>query len=161
RVLAVSPVALEPMAQILLYSAPTADILSQDMFVSRRLTVPLATVQQHGLGYAALVGAAVSIDVITEWNPDNIRWLGNVASVLHDRAVREHGLRRRSPVAASAVPQSRYGQRTAAELALMPEDRWLEHKETYTHDIKTNEKNVELAKVCLDRVFAFWNSDGG
>jgi len=100
QVLALAPVALQPHGSVLLWSAATTDVLSQDHFVDQSRRTPLATAARHGLGYAALIAAAVSPDIVTSRNPDNIRWLCNVATALHERAAQERQLRAASPAAA-------------------------------------------------------------
>lgn len=160
-VLAVSPVALEPRGSVLLWSAPTAGVLSQDYFVDLGRTTPLATVAQHGLGYAAVIAAAVSDDMVTSRHPGNIRWLCNLASIMHERAARGARLRQARPAKAPRTGTGPYGGRPAAELAALPEDRFLEHKQTFAWDIRTKQKSKELSDGVLDRVCSFWNTDGG
>jgi len=161
QVLAMSPLALEPSGQVLLWSSPTADVLSMDYFVDQHRTTPLATVAQHGLGYAAVIAAAVSSDVITGRNPANIRWLCNVASIMHERAARERQLRQPRSTGRRLAAIGRHGERSAADLAALPESKFLEHKQTFAFNIRTKQKDNALADAVLDRICSFWNTDGG
>jgi hypothetical protein len=161
QVLASNPVALDPRGQVLLWSASTADVLSQDHFIGRGRTTPLATAAQHGLGYAALIAAAVTSDAVTGRSPANIGWLCNVASVMHERAARQRRLRRASPAARRPAKTGPNGERAAAELATLPESRFLEHKQTFASNIRTKQKDNALSDTVLDRICSFWNTDGG
>jgi Putative DNA-binding domain len=161
QVLVMGPLALEPRGQVLLWSAPTADVLSQDYFIDQGRTTPLATAAQHGLGYAAVIAAAVSSDVITDRNPANIRWLRNIASIMHERAARERRLRQASPAARRPGGIGPYGERSAAELATLPESKFLEHKQTFAFNIRSRQKDNALSDAVLDRICSFWNTEGG
>jgi Putative DNA-binding domain len=161
RVLAVSPVALGPQGQVLLWSAPTATVLSQDYIKAQGRTAPLATVARHGLGYAAVMAAAVSSDMVTDRNPGNIHWLCNVAALMHERAVLERGLRHGGRTAPRARPRCPYADRTAAELATFPESKFLEHKQTFAFNIHTRQKDTALSDSVLNRICSFWNAEGG
>lgn len=161
QVLAMAPVALEPRGQVVLWSPPSADLLSMDYFTNNGRLTPLATAERHGLGYAVLIGAAVSFDVVTDRNPANIRWLHNLATILHERSALETQLRRGRTRASSSDSRSPNKHRTAAELAALPEGKFLEHKQTYAYDIRTRQKNPKLSDAVLDRICSFWNSEGG
>jgi hypothetical protein len=161
QVLAMLPVALEPRGRVLLWSAATADVLCQDFVVSEGQTTPFATAAQHGLGYAAVIAAAVSSDAVTSRNPGNIRWLCNLAAVLHDRAALERRLRHARRVATGAVGRGPNVGRSAAELATLPESKFLEHKQTFAFNIHTKKKDTALSDAVLDRVCSFWNTEGG
>jgi hypothetical protein len=161
QVLAMAPVALEPRGRVLLWSAPTADVLSQDYFIDQGRTTPLATAARHGRGYAAMIAAAVSSDVITGRNPANIRWLCNVAAVLHERAALERRLRQVSPAVPRADARGPYGEWSATELATLPESKFLEHKQTFAFNLHTKRKDNALSDAVLDRICSFWNTDGG
>jgi hypothetical protein len=161
RVLAMAPVALGPQGQVLLWSAPTATVLSQDYIKDQGRTTPLATAARHGLGYAAVIAAAVSFDMVTDRNPANIHWLCNLAAVLHERAALERGLRRGGQAAARASARCPYGERTATELTTLPESKFLEHKQTFAFNIHTKQKDTKLSDAVLDRICSFWNTEGG
>jgi hypothetical protein len=161
HVLAEAPVALEPRGRVLLWSAPTAGVLSQDRYIDRGRTTALATASRHGLGYAAIVAAGVSSDLITQGNPGNIRWLCNVVAVLHERAALERRLRGSSTATSRPGARGPHGERSASELAQLPEDKFLEHKQTFAFNIRTKQKDSVLSDAVLDRICSFWNTEGG
>lgn len=161
RVLAIAPVALESRGQVVLWTASTATVLAQDSVTDAGRTTPIATAGHHGLGYAVLVAAGVSPDVVTDRNPANITWLRNLVTVLHDRATHERRLRHASRPAAHASTRSPYSERTAGELAMLPENKFLEHKQTFSYNIHTKQKDAKLSDAVLDRVCSFWNTEGG
>jgi hypothetical protein len=165
RVLAIAPVAVESRGQVVLWTATTGTVLSEDFFedffTDGGRTTPIATAGHHGLGYAVLVAAGVSPDVVTDMNPANITWLRNLATVLHERATLERRLRGASRPVASAATRSPYSERTAAELATLPESKFLEHKQTFSYNIHTKKKDPELSDAVMDRVCSFWNTEGG
>jgi Putative DNA-binding domain len=161
RVLAMAPVALGPQGQVLLWSAPTATVLSQDYIADQGRTTPLATAARHGLGYAAVIAASVSFDMVTDRNPANIRWLCNLVALLHERATLERRLRHGGQGATRASARGPYGERTAAELATLPESKFLEHKQTFAFNIRTKQKDTKLSDAVLDRICSFWNTEGG
>jgi hypothetical protein len=161
QVLALAPVALQPHGSVLLWSAATTDVLSQDHFVDQSRRTPLATAARHGLGYAALIAAAVSPDIVTSRNPDNIRWLCNVAAALHERAAQERQLRAASPAAADHRGRGPHAERSACELAKLPESKSLEHKQTFAFNIHTKKKDPTLSDAVMDRICSFWNTEGG
>lgn len=161
-VLAMAPVALFPQqGNAVLWSAPSATVLSSDYVVDAGRTTPLATAARHGLGYAALIAAAVSPDVVTDRNPANLRWLCNLANLLHERAALEKRLRHGAAKVSRPGGRSPYSERTAAELATLPESKFLEHKQTFAFDIRRKEKNPKLSESVLDRICSFWNTEGG
>lgn len=49
RVLAIAPVALEPRGRVVLWTAATGTVLSQDFIMDEGRTTPIATAGQHGL----------------------------------------------------------------------------------------------------------------
>lgn len=158
--LAFAPVPLAPPGIALAWTAPTADILSMDRYVSRELEIPVASAKQHGLGYAALISAQVGIDQVVRMNPDNLRWLRNLMVVLHERASDERLLR----LGKTKIPAKRtspYSDREAADLATAAEDHFLEHKQTLLWDMKTKQLNAELQQSVIDRICGFWNAAGG
>lgn len=161
RVLAIAPVALEPRGEVMLWTAATATVLSKDFVADAGRTTPIATAGQHGLGYAVLIAAAVSPDVVTDRNPANITWLHNLATMLHQRAMQEGRLRRPSHPSTRTSTPTPNGERTAAELATLPESKFLEHKQTFSYNIRTKQKDPALADAVMDRVFSFWNTEGG
>ena len=79
-------------------------------------------------------------------NPANITWLRNLATVLHERATLERRLRGASRPVARAAARSPYSERTAAELATLPESKFLEHKQTFSYNIHTKKKDPELSE---------------
>lgn len=160
-VLALAPVALEPRGQVVLWSAATATVLSEDHVTAVGRTTPIATAGQHGLGYAVLIAAGVSPDGVTDRNSANITWLRNLAAVLHQRAAQEGRLRRARRLIARSSTQSPYSDWPAAELAVLPESKFLEHKQTFLYDIHTKQKNPALSDSVMERVCSFWNTDGG
>jgi hypothetical protein len=161
RVLAIAPVALGPQGQVLLWSAPTATVLSQDYITDQGRTTPLATAARHGLGYAAVIAASVSFDMVTDRNPANIRWLCNLVGLLHERAALERRLRRGGRAVTRASARGPYGGQTAAELATLPESKFLEHKQTFAFNTRTKQKDTALSDAVLDRICSFWNTEGG
>jgi Putative DNA-binding domain len=161
HVLAEAPVALQPRGRVLLWSAPTAGVLSQDRYIDRGRTTALATVSQHGLGYAVMVAASVSSDSITQGNPGNIRWLCNVVAVLHERAALERRLRGASPATSRPGASGPHGERSSSELAQLPEDKFLEHKQTFAFNVYTKKRDAALSDAVLDRICSFWNTEGG
>jgi hypothetical protein len=161
HVLAAAPVALGPMGSTLLWSAATASVLSQDRFIDQHRVAALGTAARHGRGYAALIAATVSPDVLTESHPNNIRWLCNVATMLQQRATRELRLRGASPATFRPSAVSPYGERTAAELAALPEDKFLEHKQAFAFSAAAKKKDTALSEKILNRISSFWNAEGG
>jgi hypothetical protein len=161
RVLAIAPVALESRGQVVLWTAATGTVLCQDFITDAGRTTPIATAGHHGLGYAVLVAAGVSPDVVTDMNPANITWLCNLVMVLHERAALERRLRGASRRVACADTRSPYSGRTAAELATLPESKFLEHKQTFSYNIHTKQKDARLSDAVMDRVCSFWNTEGG
>jgi hypothetical protein len=129
--------------------------------VDQGRTTPLATAAQHGLGYAAVIAAAVSSDIVTDRNPANIRWLCNLASVMHQRAAHERRLRGAVPAARRAGGIGPNSERSAAELARLPESKFLEFKQTFAFNVHTRQKDNGLSDAVLDRICSFWNTDGG
>ena len=158
--LALGPVALDAVTW-LASTGPTAEVLRHDEVVREGLSVPFATVSQHGLGYAAMIFAEVDADETVRRHPDNIRWLCNVASMLHHRAQEEAQLRRKPAPAPPAPRLSPYGNRPTLELATMAEDHYLEHKQTLRYDVRTKQANPALEDAVIDRICGFWNADGG
>jgi len=97
----------------------------------------------------------------TECNPANIHWLCNLATLIHERAALERGLRRGGRVPVRASSRGPYGDRTAAELATLPESKFLVHKQSYAFNIHTKLKDTKLSDAVPDRICSFWNTDGG
>ena len=56
---------------------------------------------------------------------------------------------------------SQYKNRPAAELATLPEDKFLEHKHAFAFSASLNRKDTMLSDKILDRVCSFWNTEGG
>jgi len=54
-----------------------------------------------------------------------------------------------------------YAKRPAAELATLPEDRFLEHKRAFAFSASLNRKDANLTEKILDVICSFWNTDGG
>lgn len=161
RVLAVGPVAVDAVGTPLVWTAPTADVLSSVRWVLRGQSVPIATVSQHGFGYAAMIFAAIDSDEIVTRNPDNIRWICNLASLLHDRARTELRLRGGQNIVTPPTKLSPYGDRPTVELVAMPEDHHLEHKQTLRYDVRKKEDNPSLEEGVMNRICGFWNAEGG
>jgi hypothetical protein len=159
-VLAMAPVAVDAVGP-LVWTAPTADVLTLDRWVLQGASVPIATVSQHGFGYAAMIFAAIDSDEIVTLNPDNIRWICNLASLLHDRAQTELRLREGQNIVPPPTKLSPYGDRPTAELVAMPEDHHLELKQTLRYDIRKKEGNTSLEDGVMNRICGFWNAEGG
>ena len=43
----------------------------------------------------------------------------------------------------------------------MPEDKFLEQKQTFAFNIHTKKKDAALSDAVLDRICSFWNTEGG
>lgn len=54
-----------------------------------------------------------------------------------------------------------YENRPAAELATLPEDKFLEHKHAFAFSASRNQKVPKLSDDILDGVCGFWNTEGG
>jgi hypothetical protein len=161
QILALSPVAMQASGTVLAWTAPTARVVVMDRFVTEGQPTPFATVRQHGLGYAVAIAAKVSDDAIVAQNPDNIRWICNLASVLHGRVQEEARIRDSQP---GVLPPSRlspYGDRSTAELVVELEDLYLEHKQTLLYDMRTKVANPDLEREVINRICSFWNTGGG
>jgi hypothetical protein len=161
RVLAIAPVALEPQGHVLLWSSPTADVRCRGAVVDCGRMTPLATAAQHGPGYAALIAAGVSSDTVSGRNADNVRWLRNLAAVLHERAVRERRLRHANPRSHALSTRGPNAGRTTEELVTQPEGRNLEHKQAFAFDSWNKRRDSALSDKIINRICGFWNAEGG
>ena len=56
---------------------------------------------------------------------------------------------------------SPYGNRPAAELATLPEDKFLEHKYAFAFSPSLNRRDPALSDKILNRICGFWNTEGG
>jgi Putative DNA-binding domain len=54
-----------------------------------------------------------------------------------------------------------YGNRSAAELATLPEDKFLEHKHAFAFSTSLNQTVPKLSDDILDCICGFWNTEGG
>lgn len=64
----------------------TTATLQDDVYVDQPGACPFASVKKFGHGYVATITGCVSNDDITEYCPDNITWLTNIAEFLLDHS---------------------------------------------------------------------------
>lgn len=67
----------------------------------------------------------------------------------------------RPQTAGSRPAVSLYGNRPAAELATLSEDKFLEHKHAFAFSASQNQKVPKLSDEILDCICGFWNTEGG
>jgi predicted HTH transcriptional regulator len=65
------------------------------------------------------------------------------------------------PTVPSPERRSPYGARPTAELVTVPEDGFLEQKQTLLYDMRTKQANQKLQDAVMDRICGFWNAKGG
>lgn len=129
------PVALDHIAgggDIAASAEPTARTLEGDIFTGEPWSTPIATVRQHGLGYAGIIGAVVSPDNLTRYAPGNIKWIVQLSNLLANEAFRLSRLR------GSKEPRPRWegDPRRTVDLLSAAEDQTLEIKQTARYDIR-------------------------
>ena len=54
-----------------------------------------------------------------------------------------------------------YANRRAADLAMLPEDKFLEHKHAFAFSASHNQKVTKLSDDILNCICGFWNTEGG
>ena len=65
--------------------------LQGDLLVDERAHFPFASAHNYGYGYVGFITGNVSHDTLTGFNPDNIRWLANLGSLLvEDSAIQRN-----------------------------------------------------------------------
>src|SRR6185437_15731293 len=58
-------------------------------------------------------------------------------------------------------PVAPYANRRAADLAMLPEDKFLEHKHAFAFSASHNQKVTKLSDDILNCICGFWNAEGG
>ena len=79
----------------------------------------------------------------------------------YERAALERRLRGSNPIPSRPGRARSSRRQPASELAQLPEDRFLEHKQTFAFNIHTKKKDAALSDAVLDRVCSFWNTESG
>jgi hypothetical protein len=158
--MAVTPVALEPwgvLGDIAASTEPTATALAEDLFVADRQQTPIATVKQHGLGYAGIVSAIMSPDDLVKDAPDNVTWLFQLSKLLAGEAGRLRSIRGKR----ESRPPWKGDPRPTHDLLTAAEDETLEIKQTARFDVRRKVKSTYIETEVVEAVAELWNRDGG
>lgn len=85
---------LQTIRDIAASTEPTARELRGDVFTDLGpRPLPIATIRQHGAGFAGIVGAKVSSNDLVQEAPDNIKWLMQLIQLLTTEAAQMRRIR--------------------------------------------------------------------
>ncbi|MGH8991307.1 MAG: RNA-binding domain-containing protein [Acidimicrobiia bacterium] len=153
-----APVALRPRGDVAASSESTGRVLQADRFIEDyRRAVPFSTVSQHGMGYAAVVAATITPDLLVNDHPGNARWLVNLAGLLTEEAAFARQTRRPGQQLAGGEVDPR----ATAELVMAEESETLEKKETARFNALKGGRDEALEGEVVGAVGALWNTGGG
>jgi len=169
RLEAISAVELSTFSP-LVYTSDTASVLAMDHFVHDNYAVPFGSVAEHALGYAAVIAASMTSDIVVDHCPDNALWIGKLLTILSDSAKRNKKLLA-DPETSDVAPdldsaahprvEAPLENVPLAELVSRPEDHQLEMKQTARFNVRTEERDARLEHEVAAALAGFWNSDGG